>query len=58
MVKSIVPIGTKITFYNLYKNKENFYVFPKIKRFARRYGHEPNADSRNSFYKSDSVFKI
>lgn len=58
MVKSIVPIGTKITFYNLYKNKENFYVFPEIKRFALRYGHEPNADSRNPFYQSDSVFKI
>lgn len=36
MVKSIVPIGTKITFYNLYKKQGDFYVFPKIKRFKGR----------------------
>lgn len=36
MVKSIVPIGTKITFYKLYKSKENFYVFPEIKGSKRR----------------------
>lgn len=31
MVKSIVPIGTKITFYNLYKNKENFMYFQRLR---------------------------
>lgn len=36
MVKSIVPIGTKITFYNLYKKQGEFYVFPEIKGSKRR----------------------
>lgn len=31
MVKSIVPIGTKITFYNLYKNKEDFMYFQRLR---------------------------
>lgn len=36
MVKSIVPIGTKITSTIYTKNKENFYVFPEIKGSKRR----------------------
>lgn len=27
MVKSIVPIGTKITFYNLYKKQGEFFMY-------------------------------
>ena len=30
MVKSIVPIGTKITFYKLYKKQGEFFIMDRI----------------------------
>lgn len=36
MVKSIVPIGTKITFYNLYKKQGVFLCISEIKGSKRR----------------------